>query len=369
MRRAEAFRREDLAAPGEYVIEPQRSGGAFDPLGLRAGHVARADDVAALGDVLRGRWLFITLTVDRSKFLSPAMAYQRCNPRVCRVAAALREAAVWVAAFEVQTKTGDGWPHWHMMIHVGEDGRSLAELKAVVERAWCVVSEHEGEVDRSTGEVLTWKAREQIGFVDVQDGRSAGGLARYVAKYVTKPWDEVPGWMLQSSRQLRKIRSSTAAFEVWERLGRHARRIGARRVPGRRRRAARPLVDRMASSGASVNVFRRTESGTQFVASVPVPMDERGFGFLLASGARVARLGAVRQVRLVADHAAYVRILLRSRARPDLRASYLAERRASILAAWMIHQAERSIADPLSPEGGSVPDLAPEPTKWERARA
>ncbi len=178
MRRAEAFRREDLAAPGEYVIEPQRSGGAFDPLGLRAGHVARADDVAALGDVLRGRWLFITLTVDRSKFLSPAMAYQRCNPRVCRVAAALREAAVWVAAFEVQTKTGDGWPHWHMMIHVGEDGRSLAELKAVVERAWCVVSEHEGEVDRSTGEVLTWKAREQIGFVDVQDGRSAGGLAR-----------------------------------------------------------------------------------------------------------------------------------------------------------------------------------------------
>ncbi|NOG96315.1 MAG: hypothetical protein HND27_11130, partial [Bacteroidetes bacterium] len=254
----------DRMVPGDVAVVPVRSGGPFDPMGCRGVDVARADDVVALVDHLDGRWLLVTLTVDRSMWTCPEAAYQRCNERVREVARAIRPGAVYFVAFEVQTKTGEGWPHWHMCFHLGEDPRSPAELKRTVERAWSIITD---SVDVETGEVF--RSRERIGFVDVQEAKNRQGTGRYVAKYCTKQWDVVPPWMGNSRRQLRKLRLSSPAFDVLVGLERHVRHRGGRVEPGKRRRArARRLFDRMAESCSKCVVVRceRSDDGRQLRA-------------------------------------------------------------------------------------------------------
>lgn len=275
---------EDLAE-GELVAMPVRSGGSFDPLGIRGADVQRADDLVAVVDGHPGRWLLITLTVDRAKFIGPEAAYQRCNDRVREVARVASSSGIHATALELQGKTGAGWPHWHLICWA-PDGRSIESIRDVVRRAWRTLTEF---IDEGTGEVTV--SREAIGFVDVTEAREREGVGRYTAKYLLKAWPAVPAWMGESSRQLRKLRLSSKAFDWLEREGRHVRHRGGRRKPDGNRRPARRLFDRMAWSGASMALMRRESGRLRFVRILPVTSDMRGAEWMRKHGAEPIRLG------------------------------------------------------------------------------
>jgi hypothetical protein len=233
-----------------------------------------------------GRWLLTTLTVDRQAWLSPEMAYQRCNERVRQVARRVSKLGIHVTAFEVQSKTGDGWPHWHLIIYAPDD-RPLPAIRAEVRRAWQIIEERT-EVDEATGEVLSVsRTRQSIGFSDVQEARTREGIARYVAKYLMKAWPAIPAWMGEGKRQLRKLRISVGAFAWLTAQGRHRPKLGGRRKPAKPGRCSRrrPLFDRMAASSNSMSLMQRQGDRLVFRRQVPIAASGESVLMLEALGA------------------------------------------------------------------------------------
>ena len=271
---------------GEFAAIPTRGGGAFDPSGVRSSDLTRADDVVEIVNGHAGRWLMITLTVDRSEWLSPEAAYQRCNERVREVARKVAVSRVYVTAFELQGKTGGGWPHWHLVVWA-PDERAIEEIERTVRKAWRIFDERH-EIDEATGELLsTVRTSQAIGIVDVQEARTREGVAVYVSKYVTKPWTAIPPWMGEGRRQLRKLRISRGAFDWLQAVGRHRPTIGSRKVarmPGRCGKR-RSLFDRMAASGNSMNVMQRVGERLVFKRRIPVPASGEGVAILERLGA------------------------------------------------------------------------------------
>ena len=325
---------------GSYVIGPERSGGAFDPLGVRQAALYRANDVVAVCETLKGRWLFITLTIDRAKFLNAESAYLRCQERVRKVAGLLSR--IWAATIEPQTKTGEGWIHWHLLVYV-PNSTPLSQLRAVVERAWSIREVIADElVDRETGEVIArakW-ARLSIGIVKVEEAGSISGTARYVAKYMVKAWPAVPTWMGESERRQRKLRLSEGFYEVLEKLHLHVRHRGGRKTPTGRRLKSRRLFDRMARSGARSVVFERTKHGLQFAGIIAMPLEivvERG------RDVRPLRLGYWGSVRVGVDGRELKRLreVADSAEGREETERYRRRKRLWLEVAWEVHQERR----------------------------
>jgi hypothetical protein len=255
-------------------LKPERSGGGFDPMGCRQADILQADRIPKVTEHLGGRWLFVTLTVRRDVWLhGPEQAYRAGQTRVKRVCRAL--GSYFFVALEVQGRTGDGWPHWHCLIRLDDQGMSIEAARAAVLRRWRVVHE---QLNRETGEVqrmiLPMGAPQAQ---DVQEVRDVGGAGVYVSKYVTKAWKGVPSWMGESRRQIRKVRCSVAVFDELERMQEHTRQRGTRRIAGRARRPARILFERMARSGACWSAFEVEPGGVyRFVGRVWCPVSEVG---------------------------------------------------------------------------------------------
>jgi hypothetical protein len=268
----------DVLREGEVVLVPERSGGPFDPLGPRGQDVKGADDLVKVLErravrCPERRWVMVTLTMDRNLFDCPGLAYDEGQQRVKRVGNAVAVDGFWVAAFEVQTKTGDGWPHWHLLVEVAADV-TVEDLRRRVVRAWVRRRE---VIDEVTGEVAVHlETLADPRAVDVRFARTIEGVARYVAKYIVKQWEAVSGWMGDSSRQLRKLRKSEEFFRFAEAEGLLVRSRGSRRRPVKHRRRARTLFERMASSGGSYRVFARDEAGLlkfKRVVKLPATME------------------------------------------------------------------------------------------------
>lgn len=126
----------------------------------------------------------MTLTVDRTKFASPQAAYmevmeRRYLPRLMEALGVVR----WVRVLEFQMKTGDGWPHWHVLADaVGSRGR--VDLK----RAWHL-----------------WRDTWGVGGLDLSNNerlldRPVSEIVRYLCKYMVKfPEKGFPSWVLDMS--------------------------------------------------------------------------------------------------------------------------------------------------------------------------
>jgi len=98
----------------------------------------------------------------------------------------------WYAGLEFQMQSGDGWPHWHVMIDMdGPKGR--IDLK----RAWYL-----------------WRDKWGVGGLDLgkqRDAQDALTAVRYVTKYVVKyPKAGFPKWVMQKER-IRFVMASKAA--------------------------------------------------------------------------------------------------------------------------------------------------------------
>lgn len=349
--------------PGTVILGPNRSGGGFDPLGCRSSDIQTADLFVACVDAHTGRWLMVTLTVDRTRFLTPEAAYQRCNDRVRQVARAVSRNGIHATGFELQGKTGDGWPHWHLVIWAPDD-RSLDEITARVRSAWVTVTEH---ADHDTGEV-THRSVEPIAGrhgIDVTEATTPEGLARYTAKYLLKPWPAVPSWMGESTGQKRKLRLSVAMFDWAERAGIRQRIRGTRRLHRRRRRPARPLFQRMARSATQHLAFVVTEDGKlKFLGTVWAPSGPDGIDHLASHGCQSFNHGSVLSLRWATDLDTYWRL---RRDPAGLAMSQRAYRQnlREVRAMWDYEQSRRRHEDrdgPDDPRGGmSMSRLHTEP--------
>lgn len=126
----------------------------------------------------------MTMTVDRSKFASPQAAYRevmerRYLPRLMEALGVVR----WVRVLEFQMKTGDGWPHWHVLADAtGSKGR--VDLKM----AWRL-----------------WRDTWGVGGLDLSNnerllGRPVRDIIKYLCKYMVKfPEKGFPKWVLELS--------------------------------------------------------------------------------------------------------------------------------------------------------------------------
>ena len=124
-----------------------------------------------------------TLTVDRRRFSDPRAAFEHITggkfiPRLMRLLGVKR----WLWALEFQTLTGDGWPHWHLMIDVGDLPRRRLDLS----KAWDL-----------------WRRRWDLGGLDL--AKKATKIASpehavfYITKYLTKaPRGGYPLWVLEA---------------------------------------------------------------------------------------------------------------------------------------------------------------------------
>jgi hypothetical protein len=103
----------------------------------------------------------------------------------------------WLWVLEFQTLTGEGWPHWHLMIDVGDLPRRRVDLR----RAWAL-----------------WRDKWGLGGLDLAKKetkiKSPEHAVFYITKYLTKmPKGGFPLWVLQA-HGVRFIQASQAVGPV-----------------------------------------------------------------------------------------------------------------------------------------------------------
>jgi hypothetical protein len=122
----------------------------------------------------------LTLTVDRSHFEGPEQAHTmiregRYIARLMRLLGIF----TWFWVLEFQTKSGSGWPHWHIVVDLSDCPGNRIDLA----RVWHL-----------------WRDKWKLGGLDlktklgVSDSKHA---IMYVTKYLTKMPDAFPLWILE----------------------------------------------------------------------------------------------------------------------------------------------------------------------------
>ncbi len=265
-------------------IFPVPLGGRLDPIG---GKRKRYEDwlrvKALLSRMTAG--VFLTLTTDRSKWTRfriierwyamaagdreklgltateintlpvEELAYRFQAIYVSRFLSHRLGFKVWVRVVEPQTRSGNGWMHWHCVVEVAGtrwdtgNRRKPIDLKGLANACWSV-----------------WRDDYEFGMVDVQLVKSHDRLASYLSKYITKAWPAIPRWVLESSRGVRLVGFAKAAgVIVRDVMGLPESSSddddgdddGDEDKRKAKRAKRRPLIDRLTESGMSCNVIQR----------------------------------------------------------------------------------------------------------------
>jgi len=135
----------------------------------------------------------LTLTVDRACFASPQDAHGKISggkfiPRLMRMLGV----RLWMWCLEFQQATGEGWPHWHLLVDLADLPGRRIDLK----RAWTLWRDtwHLGGLDLSTKKT----------------GMTSAHALNYITKYLTKfPDGGFPEWVLHA-HSLRFVQGSRA---------------------------------------------------------------------------------------------------------------------------------------------------------------
>lgn len=212
---------------------------------------------------LFSRPLLLTMTVDRRNFAGPEQAYEYVRRRKF-IARMMRSLKIrhWYWGLEFQQRSGDGWPHWHILADVSHlPGERPVDFKHL----WAL-----------------WRDKWGIGGVDVSSAdmrkiRTASHAINYVTKYLTKPTPAVPQWFLPLSRC--RLMGASRSLGCVGSDNRHQGQGRGRRVYG----AARPYLERLAEcrlrlkmllwsidtgTGEVMRASLGTAPGTHLLASV-----------------------------------------------------------------------------------------------------
>ena len=228
--------------------------------GPRMGFVLRMR-LLAVADNFRKPAL-LTLTVDRENFGSCQAAHDFISS-MGRIGLLMKRLGVklWVWVLEFQQKSGDGWPHWHILVDLADCPGGKLDLK----RAWSF-----------------WRDKWGIGGVDLQIKRrfrKPRHAINYITKYLIKsPKYGYPRWVLESVKAIRLVAAcrklGPLVSDGWSKP--RSESDGERKSRGRRRL----LVDRLAECGQKTAAMRQDIDAdnervdTSFVGSVSASVEQ-----------------------------------------------------------------------------------------------
>ena len=228
--------------------------------GPRMGFVLRMR-LLAVADNFRKPAL-LTLTVDRENFGSCQAAHDFISS-MGRIGLLMKRLGVelWVWVLEFQQKSGDGWPHWHILVDLADCPDGKLDLK----RAWSF-----------------WRDKWGIGGVDLQIKRrfrKPRHAINYITKYLIKsPKYGYPRWVLESVKAIRLVAAcrklGPLVSDGWSKP--RSESDGERKA----RRRRRLLVDRLAECGQKTTAMRQDIDadnetvGTSFVGSVSASVEQ-----------------------------------------------------------------------------------------------
>jgi hypothetical protein len=167
----------------------------------------------------------LTLTVNRNNFKNPYEAYKEIteNSYISRMFR-LMNLKRWLWVLEPQEESGDGWPHWHILIDISdlpacwydkENKKSYENKSDNVQKL--IYIPHFLDLNRVHKLIRKWKFGEQCYLTTKKDKNgekvyfdSPEHAINYICKYLTKmPKSGYPEWMLNTPR-LRTIGGSKA---------------------------------------------------------------------------------------------------------------------------------------------------------------
>jgi len=148
-----------------------------------------------------------TITVNRDWFASPAEAYRYVMEKkfISRLLTKELKIRRWIWVLEAQEENGDGWPHWHILIDVGElpgawycrETKEYLVSRPEDHSRWVYIS-HFLDLNRVHRLLRKWHIGEQC-YLSVKQGKFQNPVhaIRYITKYLVKmPQRGFPNWML-----------------------------------------------------------------------------------------------------------------------------------------------------------------------------
>lgn len=125
----------------------------------------------------------------------------------------------WVWVLEAQEENGDGWPHWHILLDIGDlpamwynkDTQEAQEQAPANKTGWVYIP-HYFDLNKAHRLLTKWKIGKQCKLSVRRDSFNTGKHAVfYITKYLIKsPKRGFPAWMLETPRL--KFYASSRAF-------------------------------------------------------------------------------------------------------------------------------------------------------------
>lgn len=200
----------------------------------------------------------LTLTVDRREFGSSQAAHRFISDKGC-IRLLMRHLKIkhyaWVLEF--QQKTGDGWPHWHILIDLSDCPGGRVDLEA----AW-----------------KFWRRKWNLGGMKLSERHQFEDpvhAVNYVTKYLSKlPASGYPDWVLNSKKRIRFFQGSRSLGPLTGYCSTSSKSEPSEKR--KRRRSMVPLIDRMAACEQRSHVLVETvepgvpEPSYRYVGKLPV---------------------------------------------------------------------------------------------------
>ena len=215
-----------------------------------------------------------TITVNREWFASPEEAYHYVMEKkfISRLLTKEFSISRWCWVLEAQENSGDGWPHWHILIDVGDlpgawyhrQTKETRNTEPENRFGWCYIP-HFFDLGRVHRLLRKWKIGEQCYLSTRCDSfKNPVHAIRYITKYLIKsPERGFPRWLLetpgvrfyQPSRVVGSLNGEASAQSL---RNEDSARIRERKIP----------IDRIAECRLKV-VFVHYESSLDRYISTP----------------------------------------------------------------------------------------------------
>jgi len=195
-----------------------------------------------------------TVTVNRAYFESPEAAYEYVmkNKFIARLLTKEMGVKRWFWVLEAQEENGDGWPHWHILIDVGDlpgmwhnkATKNFQPIRPADKTGWSYIP-HYFDLNRAHYLLTKWHIGEQCELSIKHDNfQSREHAINYVTEYMVKPNRRgFPEWMLKH-KGLRFYQPSKAIGSIAEDK-KHAAPKQAKDIEEKQRRNRQP-VERIA---------------------------------------------------------------------------------------------------------------------------
>lgn len=164
-----------------------------------------------------------TITINREWFKNPKDAYKYVMDKKFIARLLTKEMGIrrWVWVLEAQEENGDGWPHWHILLDIGDlptmwynkDTQKAQEQPPVNKTGWVCIP-HYFDLNKAHRLLTKWKIGKQCKLSVRRDSFNTGKHAVfYITKYLIKsPKRGFPAWMLETPRL--KFYASSRAFSA-----------------------------------------------------------------------------------------------------------------------------------------------------------